>query len=85
MENPEDMTVELTPLDGGDPDDTEGDETDTEGDGTEVSAGIVSVTAGVIYALRTEWAERYRILCVVPVLLHGISWVLWAVISTSGG
>ncbi|WP_435078826.1 hypothetical protein [Halococcus sp. AFM35] len=53
--------------------------------GRSVSAGIVSITIGVIYALRTEWAERYRILCVVPILLHGVSWILWAFISTNGG
>lgn len=49
-----------------------------------VSTSIASVTVGVMYALRAEWAERYRILCVIPILLHGLSWVLWTVIGTSG-
>jgi len=53
--------------------------------GRSVSAGVASITVGVMYALRTEWAERYRILCVVPILIHGISWMLWAIIGTSGG
>lgn len=53
--------------------------------GRSTSATIASVTIGVIYALRTEWAERYRILCVVRTLLHGISWVVWAVLGSSGG
>jgi len=53
--------------------------------GRSASAGLASITVGVIYALRAEWAERYRILCIVPILLHGLSWILWAVIGTNGG
>ncbi|WP_115865190.1 hypothetical protein [Halorussus litoreus] len=50
-----------------------------------ISTGVTSITVGVMYALRTEWAERYRILCVAPIVLHGISWFLWAIIGTNGG
>lgn len=53
--------------------------------GRSVSTGIASITVGVMYSLRTEWAERYRILCVVPIIFHGFSWILWAVLSISGG
>lgn len=52
--------------------------------GKTVSGGIISITGGVMYALRAEWAERYRIICVVPILLHGVSWILWAFTSTNG-
>lgn len=48
--------------------------------GRTISTGIVSITVGVMYALRAEWAERYRILCIAPILFHGVSWVLWAVV-----
>lgn len=53
--------------------------------GRSISTGVLSITAGVIYALRAEWAERYRILSVVPIVLHGVSWIFWAIIETSGG
>ena len=53
--------------------------------GQSISTGFLSITVGVMYALRAEWAERYRILCVIPIALHGISWILWAITGTSGG
>ena len=53
--------------------------------GRSISTGIISVTAGLIYALRAEWAERYRIMSLVPILLHGISWLFWALLRSNGG
>lgn len=53
--------------------------------GKSISTGIISILIGIMYALRAEWAERYRILCIAPILLHGVSWFFWTVLSTSGG
>ncbi len=44
------------------------------------SAGMISGIIGVVYAVRAEWAERYRILCLIPLLLHILSWTLWYLI-----
>ncbi len=41
-----------------------------------MSSGII----GVIYALRTEWAERYRLLSLIPLAMHGAVWALWTLI-----
>lgn len=43
---------------------------------TIMSSGII----GVMYALRTEWAERYRLLSLIPLVLHGLAWALWSLI-----
>lgn len=44
---------------------------------TTLSAAFITGTVGIITALRYEWADRYRMLCVVPVVVHALSWVLW--------
>lgn len=53
--------------------------------GRTIAAGFVSICATVMYGLRAEWAERYRILCIVPIGLHGISWLLWSLLGINGG
>lgn len=45
--------------------------------GQAVSIAFLTVTIGVIFALDMEWADRYQIMSVVPLLLHGIAWVSW--------
>ncbi|SDY52718.1 hypothetical protein [Halopenitus persicus] len=41
------------------------------------SGGFITATLGLIFALSAEWTNRYKILCVIPLLLHGGAWVLW--------
>ena len=48
--------------------------------GQTFSAGTLSGIVGVLYGVRSEWAERYRLLCLVPLLLHIVSWTLWHLI-----
>ena len=48
--------------------------------GETFSTGIISGFIGVIYGLRAEWTERYRILCLVPLLAHITSWTIWNLI-----
>lgn len=52
-------------------------ETDLRTIGQTYSAGIISGTVGVMYGIRAEWAERYRILSMIPLLLHISSWAIW--------
>lgn len=52
---------------------------DTQGLIQATSGGFVTATLGLIFALSDEWADRYKILCIVPLLLHGISWGLWQI------
>lgn len=47
------------------------------GYGKTVSAGLITATIGLIFALDADWADRYKILSVLPLLLHGVAWVLW--------
>lgn len=47
--------------------------------GTTVSAGLITATIGLIFALNVDWTDRYRLLSVFPLLLHGMAWVLWNV------
>ena len=49
--------------------------------GQTVSAGFVTATVGLIFALKSDWADRYRILCIIPLLVHGISWILWSFVQ----
>lgn len=44
-----------------------------------LSGAIVTGIIGLIFALDMEWAERYRILSVVPLLMHSLAWVLWSI------
>lgn len=44
---------------------------------TTLSAAFLTGTIGVITAVRYEWADRYRMLCVIPIVLHSIAWILW--------
>jgi hypothetical protein len=44
---------------------------------TAFSAGVVSGTLGIIFALKKEWADRYRILCIVIVIIHTLAWIIW--------
>lgn len=41
------------------------------------STAVITGTLGLVFALDMEWAERFRILCVIPLILHGMAWVLW--------
>lgn len=41
------------------------------------SGGFITATLGLIFALNAEWTNRYKILCIIPLLLHGGAWVLW--------
>jgi hypothetical protein len=45
--------------------------------GQTFSAGLVTGLVGVIFRVRNQWASRYRILCLIPLLLHISSWALW--------
>lgn len=47
--------------------------------GTTVSAGLITSTIGLIFALNVDWTDRYRLLSVLPLLLHGMAWVLWSI------
>lgn len=49
--------------------------------GQTFSAGLVTGLIGVIFRVRDQWASRYRILCLVPLLLHILSWTLWHVVA----
>ncbi len=49
--------------------------------GQTYSAGLVTGLVGVIFRVRTQWASRYRILCLVPLLLHIASWILWHLVT----
>ncbi len=44
---------------------------------TAFSAGIISGTLGIIFALKKEWADRYRILCVFIIIIHTLAWIVW--------
>lgn len=46
--------------------------------GQAVSAGFITSTIGLIFALDEGWTERYRIMSAIPLLLHGMAWVHWA-------
>lgn len=52
--------------------------------GRSLSGAIGTGTLGIVFALDADWADRYRLLCVVPLLLHGSAWFLWTV-AISGG
>jgi len=41
------------------------------------TVGFLSATIGLVFALGADWTDRYRVLCVVPLLLHGMAWVFW--------
>lgn len=49
-----------------------------------LSAGLVTATIGLIFALDADWTDRYKLLNVVPLLLHGMAWVLWTLVASSG-
>jgi hypothetical protein len=53
--------------------------------GNTLSAGIITATIGLIFALDEDWTNRYRYLSVIPLLIHGASWVLWDLIPNSSG
>lgn len=42
-----------------------------------VSGGLVTATLGLIFAINPEWTNRYKILSILPLLLHGGAWALW--------
>lgn len=42
-----------------------------------ISGGFITASLGLIFALDYEWASRYRVLSVIPLLIHGIAWALW--------
>ena len=42
-----------------------------------ISGGFTTSTLGLIFALDADWTHRYKILSIVPLMLHGIAWVLW--------
>jgi len=41
------------------------------------SGGFITATLGLIFALNAEWTNRYKILCILPLLFHGAAWALW--------
>lgn len=41
------------------------------------SASFITATLGLIFALNAEWSNRYKILSIIPLLLHGAAWVVW--------
>lgn len=47
-----------------------------------ISAGFVTVTIGLIFALEEDWTDRYKLLSLVPLLVHGTAWLLWNVAGT---
>lgn len=47
------------------------------GYGKTLSAGLLTATIGLIFALDADWTDRYKLLSVLPLLLHGTAWVLW--------
>lgn len=49
--------------------------------GQTYSTGIVTGLVGIIFRVRNQWASRYRILCLVPLLLHIASWLLWYLVA----
>lgn len=42
-----------------------------------LSAAFLTGTVGVITALRYKWTDRYRMLCIVPIVVHALAWLLW--------
>lgn len=42
-----------------------------------LSGGIITVILGLVFALNADWTDRYRILSIVPLLIHSIAWLLW--------
>ncbi|MFC7044282.1 hypothetical protein ACFQH6_01695 [Halobacteriaceae archaeon GCM10025711] len=47
------------------------------GYGKTVSAGFLTATIGLIFALDAGWTDRYKVLSILPLLLHGMAWFLW--------
>lgn len=47
------------------------------GYGKTLSAGLITTTIGLIFALDADWTDRYKLLSLLPLLLHGVAWVLW--------
>lgn len=45
--------------------------------GQTISAGFITATIGLVFALTQDWASRYRFMSVVPLLIHGLAWLLW--------
>lgn len=48
--------------------------------GTTTAVGFLTVTTGLIFALNTDWADRYKVMSIVPLLLHSMSWIMWTII-----
>ena len=43
------------------------------------SGAFVTATLGLIFALNADWTDRYKMLCILPLLLHGGAWALWQI------
>lgn len=43
-----------------------------------VSAGFITVTVSLVFALQADWTDRYRLLSVIPVVVHAIAWLVWS-------
>lgn len=41
------------------------------------SIAFLTFTIGLIFALDMEWADRYQILSVIPLVLHAVAWITW--------
>lgn len=51
--------------------------------GKTLSAGLVTSTIGLIFALDADWTDRYKMLSLIPLLLHGTAWVAWTLADSA--
>lgn len=47
------------------------------GIGRAMSAAFLTLIVGLLFALDTEWSVRYRLLCIIPLILHATAWAIW--------
>lgn len=47
------------------------------GIGKTTSAAFLTLIVGLLFALDTEWSVRYRLLCVIPLIIHATAWIIW--------
>lgn len=53
--------------------------------GKALSAGFLTATLGLIFALDADWMDRYKLLSLFPVVLHGVAWVRWTLSQSIAG
>lgn len=41
------------------------------------SASVISGTLGIMFALKKDWAERYRLWCIGLLVIHTLAWIVW--------